>query len=159
MAKLKPSHNEISLFPVFNILVCLLGILIFIMSASVIISVGLERSVVVNMDSSSKNTIDKTPYFVEWYGNQVVIHPSIDTLKFNKKIDSFEDISGQNSNPIFKSFIEKIRQNRNTDYLVFLVRPSGFNNFFYLKKYIIDKKIDLGYEAVDQNMEINVKMN
>jgi len=129
------------------------------MSASVVISVGLERSVVVNMDNSNDNTINKTPHFVEWYGNQVVIHPSIDTLKFNKTIDSSDDFSNRNRNSRFNSFIERIRRSRNADYLVFLIRPSGFENFVYLKKYIMDNKIDLGYEAVDQNMEINVKID
>jgi len=160
MAKIKSaSGNEISLFPFFNILVCLLGILIFIMTASVVISIGLKRSVVVKMEGFGSNSSTKKPHFVEWYGDRVIIHPSKDTLRFNSPITLIKDIPKSIKNTSLEKLIEKVKTNREKEYIIFLIRPSGFNNFWYIKRYIIDNKIDIGWEPVEQNFQLRIKQN
>ena len=42
-------------------------------------------------------------------------------------------------------------------YLVVLVRPDGFSNFYDLRGYIESKGLDFGYEPIDQAWSIQMR--
>ena len=75
MARLNAAQKiGISLFPMFNILVCTLGVLIFILSSVVTISLGVDKSIVVVPESHGNSTHLKTPTFIEWDGKNLIAH-------------------------------------------------------------------------------------
>jgi len=160
MAKVRLSkETKVSLFPMFNILTCLLGSLIFIVGAIIAISLGVGRSVVITPIESTK----KRPIYLEWDGNKIVIHPQKDIIPLSINIEKFDsikelyvDLDRQIKDTILGKLLKRI--NRKREYFVVMVRPSGFKNFVIFRNYILDhKKIDIGYEPIEQNYTLRVK--
>ena len=160
MAKVRLSEERmVSLFPMFNILTCLLGSLIFILGGIIIISLGVGRSVVIAPIQST----GKKPIYLEWNGKEIVIHPqkdivplSINIKKFRSFKDFYADLDRQVNNTAFGKLLKRI--NRKKQYFVVIVRPSGFGNFIFFRNYILDhKKIDVGYEPLEQNYTLRIR--
>lgn len=129
------------------------------MTASVVISIGLKRSVVVKMEGAGNSSNAKKPHFIEWYGDRIIIHPSKDTLLFNSPISMIDDIPQSIKNTPVEKLLTQIKANKEKSYIILLIRPTGFNNFRYFKRYIIDNGIDIGYEPIEQNFQIKIKEN
>ena len=58
--------------------------------------------------------------------------------------------------PDVSAFIDSIRKRANTDYLVFGVRPNGYQDFIKLRSKAELKKISVGYEPIDQIWQVRL---
>ena len=58
--------------------------------------------------------------------------------------------------PEVAAFIDSIRQRANTDYLVFGVRPNGYQDFIKLRSRAELKNISVGYEPIDQIWQVRL---
>ena len=85
MKRINKSTPDISLFPMFNILICTLGVLIFILGAVTAVSLGIGKtiSVIPDIDHSKHNLI---PNYIEWDGSKITLHPSMTMVTFSKNI-------------------------------------------------------------------------
>ena len=70
MARARNELASVSLFPFLSILVCLMGILAFIMVSIVLISTA-NPDIAIEMQGQRT----KTPAFVECHGSHLVLHP------------------------------------------------------------------------------------
>lgn len=161
MARARQSDEyAISLFPMFNILICTLGILIFILGALATLALGVGRSVLLDVDDSMDSSFAvhaKSPRYFEWDGATLTAHPSGESVRFDvdlTTIDTFgetyayieEGIRGSS----LGALLEGIGQSDGREYVVLLVRPSGFESLYEIRGYIEAQGVDLGYEPLMQ---------
>lgn len=164
MARLNSiKDQQISLFPIFNILVCTLGVLIFILVTVVTVSLGVGKTISLVPDMKGTHRHQKKPTYVEWNGTDLIVHPSMQKVNIDidlKKFKTYEEIYAYLDKIIegspMKAVLNNIIEHRDSNYLLVLVRPSGFSNFIILRGYIEDKKIDIGYEPIDQGWNIRI---
>lgn len=162
MANLNKSKDPpLFLFPIFNILVCTLGT--FLVIGGIISSFSFEISgLITNVEISEiEQEHGYSPEYVIWDGNGFISINRNDTAYITFKEDDFENeikfkrkIDLQLKNTFAEYLFTKIKQNQNK-YLVILVRPSGFKKFLYMREYLIDSRIKIGYEAVGQYWVLN----
>jgi hypothetical protein len=166
MATFKKSHEQtVSLFPVINILICTLGVMIFILTTITTISIGIDKTVIIVPEVHDLNkTHAKLPTYFEWNGYELTAYPSKQTLGFGidihklktfKKTYAYIDTKIK-AHPI-GNILNEIQSNSAARYMVFLIRPSGFHNFKDIKGYFESKGIDIGYEPIDQQLNIRRK--
>jgi len=163
MAKFKDKDGlSVSLFPMFNILVSTLGVLIFIMSTITVLSMGDKKSMKI-VNQPNQNAEGKIPYHFIWDGSQLISMNIADTVvvKFTQKdFSNQSDIASQIKNAVFNSktgrLIGEIKSNNKKEFMVIFVRESGFESFAGLKKFIKDEGISLGYEPIDNSTKIRL---
>lgn len=63
-----------SLFPMFNVLVCLLGSLVLVMGAVAAFSLGPKRTVLLKARAVDPGN-EKAPAYVVWDGREITVHP------------------------------------------------------------------------------------
>lgn len=167
MARARHSDDyAISLFPMFNILICTLGILIFILGALATLALGAGRSVLLNIDDSMDSTVavhGKMPWYIEWDGSTLTAHPSKESLSFDEElntIETFEETYAYIDTIVEGSYFEDlflgISVSGGQEYVVLLVRPSGFDSLYEIRGYIETWGIDLGYEPLMQSWGLRV---
>lgn len=183
MARLKVSNGQpVSLFPMFNILVCTLGCLILIVGTVTAFSLGPGRTISINVGGSNKESHHKMPTYIEWDGKAIVIHPErnrIPLLEINLSDKELKDLSANTSSTEafisaakrrqhskimtqvertpFEDLLQRIHRKRDSEYLVIMIRPSGFDTLVSLRNFILEKGVDVGYEPIEQNWNLRVK--
>lgn len=149
----------------FNILVCTLGVLIFILWTIVTISLGVGKNVIIIPTSTPHH--EKEPVYIEWDGSNLIIHPKKETINLsglneilneNKTVkDIFAYIDGTiEKTPLFKAKFDEINSMKGKMYFFILVRPSGFETFHLIRIYFKDKKLDIGYEPINQDWKLKL---
>lgn len=166
MSRLDKSNDQpIYLFPFFSILVCILGSLLLI--GGTIIGFSLDVSGIVTTNAKVeeiKGGHVKVPVYIEWDGKEIVIHPERNKVPLYIKPyklvggESFDKIkvkiAAQIERTLFEALLRCIQRQSNKKYLVVMVRPSGFENFLYLREFILQYGIDIGYEAMGQHWNL-----
>jgi len=170
MARATQSEQfAISLFPMFNILICTLGVLIFILAALATLALGVGRTVLLNVgEGASKLNVTtavhlKNPHFIEWDGSSLITHPGKDVVRFEEDIRSidtfdqtYEYMDQAISGTALEGLLRDVSESNGRDYVVLLVRPSGFASLYEVRGYIESRDIALGYEPIMQGWNIRV---
>lgn len=168
MARVSQSDQyRVSLFPMFNILICTLGVLIFILGALTTLALGVGKSVSIEVAEGLDGTsVDhtKTPHYLEWDGASLVAHPGRETVHFAEDVSGIENFK-ETYNYIDKeidgsdlgSLIKRIKGSHGEDYVVLLVRPSGFHSLYEVRGYIESQGISIGYEPIKQGWKIRIR--
>ena len=168
MAKENQSDQyRVSLFPMFNILICTLGVLIFILGALATLALGVGKSVSIEvaegLDGTSLDHV-KIPHYIEWDGASLIAHPEKETVHFAKDVSAIEEfeetykyMKEEIGGSDLGKLIQHIRESNGKDYVVLLVRPSGFSSLYEVRGYIESLGISLGYEPVKQGWSIRIK--
>ncbi len=156
----------ISLFPMFNILICTLGVLIFILGAVATLTLGVGKSALILLPDGMDGTSgihEKVPHYIEWDGSSLIVHPGKESVRFEedvREIDTFEKTYAYMDMVISGSSLDKlihnIGQSNGNDYVVLLVRPSGFKSLYEVRGYLESKGVRLGYEPVGQGWSLRV---
>lgn len=157
-------EGPITLFPMFNILICVLGVLIFFFSASIVLSLGIDKNTFYFFSKDNKD--DKTPKFLEWNGENLIIHPSLDTLILNEDMNKIKtwkrtynyiqnQIDGKTSH---KMLFSELKENNDSLFTYVFVRQAGFDNFKNINGFIQRRiKVDIGYELILNEEKIKIK--
>ena len=134
--------KAVSLFPMFNILVCTLGVLIFILSSVATISLGVGKSITVVPGVPETANHSKSPTYVEWTGTELVLLPSKETVRFERELsdirtyeETYTHIDKVLTGSRVENLFNEIRANHDTEYIIVLLRPSGFHNFAEIRGY------------------------
>jgi len=163
MAEFKENERlTVSLFPMFNILVCTIGVLIFIMTTISVLSLGRGRTLKI-VKEELKGEHDKLPHHFVWDGLCLISIENNDTVYFDKDMTVFEDskesktyyeelLKGTKSGNLIKT----IKGNRETDYIVVFVREIGFKSFSSFKEFVKSEGVDIGYEPMDNFSKIKL---
>jgi hypothetical protein len=153
----------LNLFPMFNILVATLGVLVFILFAVVVLSVGLGKTVSLGIAGSPRHD-RREPIYLEWTGREIVLHPAARAVTLDRDIhqiktwrDTYAYLDGAIRGSEIEALFAGTPEERAKRYVVVLVRPSGFSNFLDLREYLTSKGIGFGYEPVDHNWIIRLR--
>lgn len=157
MARLDDDDEEgISLFPMFNILACTLGVMVFILATVATVSLGADKAVeiVANVDPGEDEP--RTPIWLEWDGRDLTLLPSGEQATFDRALDEIETweetwayISGALGGTRLGARIADVGLDTENQYIVLLVRPAGFDELPEVRGYFEFLGIDVGYEPVD----------
>ena len=159
MANLSDHSDEgVSLFPMFNILACTLGVMVFILATVATVSLGADKAVEFTSAAAPNGLQSGVPTWMEWDGTEMVLHPSGVRVRFERDLRSiptfeltyaymFDQVVGtQLGAQLAAASLDQSR------YVVLLVRPSGFSTLPEIRGYMGLLGIDLVAEPIDQGL-------
>jgi biopolymer transport protein ExbD len=166
MPRRREDHQKdhFDLLPFIAILMCVLGCLLLVTMSIAALSIGpgVGEGWVPTRD---RQTASKKPILIEWDGTTAIAHYEGRKLKlkwskpsrirlgdswFALKEDSNADREELNK------FLDDVAELNQTHYALFAVRPSGFGNFFQFADEFRNRKIDIGYEPIQQEKPVRL---
>ena len=150
------SSDHFDLLPFIAILMCLLGSLLLITMSMAAINIGPVQGWIPSKDV---NETTKTPLLVEWDGQTMTIqYPAgFKQIYLGREYMDWFDSDVNFKSPEMLDFLKEMKDCNSTSYVLFAVRPSGFGNFQILANKFTTKKIDIGYEPIDQGKPVRLK--
>jgi hypothetical protein len=145
------SEEGISLFPMFNILACTLGVMVFVLATVATVSLGADKAVRLTVDS------EQDPTWVEWDGHSMVVHPQLDSVAFERDLRSIATFD-----QTYRYMFETLAGTRvgatladvglsSDGYIILLVRPSGFGNLPEVRGYLNLMGVEVVEEPIEQD--------
>jgi biopolymer transport protein ExbD len=143
-------EDHFNLLPFIAILLCVLGteLLVTMSMATISLGVGAVEGWVQDKDPAHAT---KNPTLIEWDGKEATVQRQDRDEKFPLALDS------KTLPPEFAVVINELASRRETDYALFAVRPSGFENYYRLAQMFKARGIDVGDEPVEQGKKIRLK--
>lgn len=159
MANLGDTGEEgVSLFPMFNILACTLGVLVFILATVATMSLGADKAVEFSSAAAPGGTQYGVATWMEWDGTEMILHPDGTRVRFERdlrSIPSFELTYAYMFDQVVGTRLGARLAEASLDpnrYIVLLVRPSGFSTLPEIRGYMELLGIDLVAEPIDQGL-------
>jgi hypothetical protein len=156
MANLDDASEEgVSLFPMFNILACTLGVMVFVLATIATVSLGADKAVQLVAAESPTGLGLMEPTWMEWDGETMTLHPSGATVVFEqdlRAIPNFEDTYAYMFERLAGSRVGAELASVSSDpdrYVILLVRPAGFRTLPEVRGYFDLLSIDLIEEPID----------
>ena len=153
--------KTISLFPMFNILTCTLGVLVFILTAVVGISIGAGKVAVIVPESVPAGVPTKSPLFLTWNGSDLAMVEGGHEVAFPRYVEdiktyaeTYEYMTARIRGTPLEMAIARAESLAAEEYVFVLIRPSGFESFDSIKGFVQTKGIDIGYEPIDQYLTV-----
>lgn len=161
---LRREKTPVSLFPMFNILVCTLGVLIFVLGAVATLSIGVDKSISIGVQTYKGSTTEKQPCYIEWDGASLMLHPNGEKVtfrrewrKFSNFKEAYEYIESEIAKSPIKDPLAQFLVDTKHQYIILLVRPSGFDNLLLIRGYFEQLGTDIGYEPIDQEWNVRIR--
>ncbi|MGI0482155.1 hypothetical protein ACN4EE_15390 [Geminocystis sp. CENA526] len=138
----KSTKIELELFPFLSVLACTIGslILLIIVVSSETLNDNPEVTIIARNEGGEN--LKKQPRYIECKEDGIVIYPS-------QEFVSMKDMEKPNSK--LAKFIQEIKQNKDKEYVIVAVRPSGIEVFNKLRDLITQEEIDIGYEPIQED--------
>ncbi|MBE9223466.1 hypothetical protein IQ215_12235 [Cyanobacterium stanieri LEGE 03274] len=143
--KLRSNKIEMELFPFLSVLACTIGTLILLII--VISTESIESSsevTIIGQTEEGQNT-SKTPRYIECRQDGIILHPEETFIPRNQ-------ISRSNS-PLL-TLIREVENNRDSEYIIVILRPTGLETFYEVRDLVEARNIDIGYEPIDEDLTI-----
>lgn len=142
-------EDHFNLLPFIAILLCVLGteLLVTMSMATISLGVGAGEGWVPSKDPT-KST--KAPILIEWDGKVATVQRKSGDEKI--PVTFVED----GPPPALKGLLDELYARRESDYALFAVRPSGFENYFRLAAVFRKRGIDVGDEPVEQGKRVRL---
>jgi len=159
----KPSHGtfHFDMLPFIALMMIVLATLLFITMtmASLNIGIGAAEGWIPSTKQGDNN---KIPILVEWDGETAIIQKPtgwkhIDLGKTSR--DWWAPPNWEFKNDEMLSFLNEMINKKETHYVLFAVRPSGFDNFSSLVSEFRNNNVNVGYEPIEQGKRIRLKLN
>jgi hypothetical protein len=158
MANLSDDGEEgVSLFPMFNILACTLGVMVFVLATVATVSLGADKAVEFISADLLQGAEPRVPTWLEWDGRKLIMHPSLESVDFDqdlRRIRTYEAtysyVFDQLVGTPIGGELARVAQDRRR-YIILLVRPSGFGSLPEVRGYLDLLRIDHVYEPIDQD--------
>lgn len=149
----------------FNIMLATLGVLVFLLNAVVTLALGADKSVTLVPERSMLGKeIERQPVFWEWDGSTLKQHPEKEEFVFRQRLESFNSFNEQYqymdtviAGTWVADVIYALTHDQKDKYLVVLVRPAGFESFYYFRGYLERRGVDLGYEPVNADWKLRIR--
>jgi len=130
------SGDHFNLLPFISILMCTLGCLLLVTMSMATIHIGPSVGEGWVPDQKTEKEKGKKPILVEWDGKTAIAHLN------GRRVQS----GMKNLQPIFN----ELAGMRETHYVLFAVRPTGFENFNILAQEFRKTNLAIGYEPIAQ---------
>ncbi|HAC63662.1 MAG TPA: hypothetical protein DCF68_09025 [Cyanothece sp. UBA12306] len=143
------NYIEIELFPFLSILACTIGtlILLIIVLTTQLLSNQREITIIAKTDTAGDNN-RKIPKYIECREDGVILHPS-------QEFVAKSEINSRGSK--LSKLIAKVRENRNKEYLIVVLRPEGIEVFQKVREMVEKQGIDLGYEPLEKGWKLTIE--
>ncbi len=150
--------DHFDILPFIAVMLIVLATLLFVTMVMASINVGIDAGEgwVPVQDPGTDN---KMPVLVEWNGEAIIVQKTTG----NKSIFLGKNkyLWWSKANPKFESvellnFMNEMKSKGDKYYVLFAVRPSGFENFQSLAAEFRTKGITIGYEPVEQSKRIKL---
>lgn len=146
---IKSNHKvSVELFPFLSVLACTIGSLILLIVLISSQAFSENKKVTIIPRTSSEATKSKQPFYVELRKDEVILHPS-------KEYVAIEDTFDFGSP--FMELLSEVERNQNEKYIIIAVRPSGYEIFDRVRNEIEQRGLDLGYEPIDEEWELEIR--
>lgn len=143
-SKLQPA--EITLFPFLSILICVIGVLAFVLMGVVVVGMHGEKKKI-EIDISSRDR-KKLPVFIDCQYERVIV--------YSEKAKMAE-ICTDREPEMLDGLVQYLHQSRQSRYAVLLVRPNGYSSCRRLRKILEKAHLEFGYEPVDEGWRLEFK--
>jgi hypothetical protein len=157
MANLSDDDTGISLEPMFNILACTLGFLVFVVAIMSTVSVGTDRAVEFVAPEFPEEMQRESPTWIEWNGRDMVLHPTADSVVFERDlraIPTFEDTYDYMFERLAGTRLGSALADASLEsgrYVIMFVRPAGFQTITEVRGYLQLLGIDLVEVPLDDS--------
>ena len=139
---------ELELFPFLSVLVCTIGTLILLIVVVTAQISGNQRQITIVAKSENGQNQAKTPRYIECQKDGILIYPE-------KEFVSKQEIDMPNS--ALEKLLAQVSDRREQEYLIVAVRPDGIDVFDKVRDMVEQKRIDIGYEPIDEGWQLKVK--
>ncbi|BAU66077.1 hypothetical protein STA3757_34780 [Stanieria sp. NIES-3757] len=143
----KIAEAELSLDSFLDIIANIIGVLIFI-TLFVATQAMNQKEVTILAKSEQGENRSKNPRYIECREDGVVLYPSKEFVP---------QAQLQNPNSALQKLISQIQNNKDKEYLIVALRPSGIDVFNQVRNVVQGKGIDIGYEPLDSGWNLNVQ--
>ena len=107
---------------------------------------GLYTSEKARYDFEMKTKPIKIPTYIDCYPDRVFIYPGAETVPLSEF-----NTPGNTVNKLF----DDVQENAAGRYIVLLVRPNTLSVYRYLKRELVRRHIDIGYDVLDADTTID----
>lgn len=138
----KSNKIVLELFPFLSVLACTIGSLILLIIVVSTETLNDNPEVTIIARSEGGENQKKQPRYIECKEDGIVIYPSQEFVSKNEM--------SQPNSPLTK-FINEVKKNKDKEYIIVAVRPSGIEVFDTLRDIIMEEEIDIGYEPIEED--------
>jgi len=159
MPRDQSQQEHFDLLPFIALMMIVLAVLLFITMAMASLNVGVGAAEGW-IPTTTPNVNSKTPVLVEWDGEAAIIQqPSGHRhIALGREVRRWWNSDWRFRNDEMRGFWENMKSQSETHYVLFAVRPSGFENFQALASEFRDAGVSVGYEPVEQAKRIQLKI-
>ncbi|MEQ1855544.1 MAG: hypothetical protein ABL963_03685 [Longimicrobiales bacterium] len=160
MANLSDEEGSgVSLDPMFNILACTLGVMVFILATVSTVALGTNKAVEFVAPEFPEELQRDIPTWIEWDGGQMTLYPAGDVVTFERDLRAistfddtydymFERLAGT---PLGAALADaSLERGR---YVILFVRPSGFVTLTEVRGYFELLGIDVVEVPIEQSWQ------
>ncbi len=142
-------EDHFDLLPFIAILLCVLGteLLVTMSMATISLGVGAGEGWIPTKDPAHAT---KTPTLIEWDGKVATVQRKGGEEKIPVAVED------DTPSPALQQLLDELAAKRETDYALFAVRPSGFENYFRLAAKFRKRNIRVGDEPVEQGKKVKL---
>lgn len=160
MANLDDQAEEgISLFPMFNILACTLGVMVFVLATVATVSLGADKAVEFVAPDFPDEMGRQSPTWLEWDGSRMTLHPTGDSVSFERDLRDietfeltydymFQQLAGTRVGAALADVAMQPGR-----YVILFVRPSGFRTLTEVRGYLDLLGADLVEVPIEQSWQ------
>jgi len=160
LANLNDQGEEgISLFPMFNILACTLGVMVFVLSTVATVSLGADKAVEFVAPEFPEGMEREAPTWIEWDGRNLTLHPSGEQASFEQDLrsiptfeETYEYMFEQLAGTRVGAALAAVAMERGR-YVILFVRPSGFRTLTEVRGYLELLGTDLVEVPIEQDWQ------
>jgi len=153
------SEEGVSLFPMFNILACTMGVMVFVLATAASVSLGADKAVAFVAPDFPPELGRVVPTWVEWDGTRLVMYPSGDEVTFEDDLRAiptfertyeyiFERLAGTRVGAALAQASGQAGR-----YVILFVRPSGFRTLTEIRGYLELLSIDVVEVPIEQDWQ------
>lgn len=151
------AEDRFDLLPYISILMCLLGTLL-LMTMSMA-TVYLKNPGAVWVPQARTTEHGQVPVLVEWDGSIASVHDRAGVTRIVLGLEPrrWWRSDGSFSNPHMVAFVDAMAARSASEYVLFAVRPSGFETFQTLAHEFRKRKVAVGYEPIEQHKSVRMR--
>ena len=152
-------ESGVSLDPMFNILACTLGVMVFMLATVSTVSLGADKAVEFVAPEFDEELNRLAPTWIEWDGSQMVLYPAGDSVAFEEDLRAiptfdatytymFERLAGT---PLGSALADASMERGR--YIILFVRPSGFRTLTEVRGYFQLLGLDVVEVPIEQSWQ------
>lgn len=160
MANLSDAEDSgISLEPMFNILACTLGVMVFVLATVSTVSLGTNKAVEFVAPDFPDELERDVPTWIEWDGNEMTLYPQEEAVAFDRDLRAiptfeatYDYMFGRLAGTPLGAALADASLERGR-YVILFVRPSGFTTLTEVRGYLQLLGIDVVEVPIEQSWQ------